>query len=100
VQEIPHVCGVGLVNTTRAKSTIVSYKGQGAQTGGRSHRLEPVFTKAVACEPPHTLSCCMFFPYLHQSTGQRISHTVEDVGQLGERCHGGKACGGHDSQCP
>lgn len=36
----PHVCGMGWVNTTRAKSTIISYKGQGAQTGGRSHRLE------------------------------------------------------------
>ena len=37
----PHVCGVGWVNATRAKSAIISHKGQGAQTGGRSHRLEP-----------------------------------------------------------
>jgi hypothetical protein len=71
----PHVCGVGLINTTCAKSTIISYKGRD-QTGGRSRRLEPFFPKAVACKPlVRTLFLVCFFPHLHryQSMGQRFS---------------------------
>ena len=85
---------VGWANTTRAKS--ISYKGQGAQTAGRSHRIEPFFR---ACRPcAHTLSClpvpaCFSHPYSnldllkHGSTHFPYFSSFSRVAHLGVYYH-------------